>query len=281
MTTARHRSTRSGGRRSPPTADATRDVATEASSDRLSALEKSMLVLEAIIDHPQPVNLPELTLRLGLPRQTIHRVLQQLTALALITRIAEGDRYAVGPRLSALALATLRSRNQTAPVRAILSELVAETGETCNIGVLDDFDFVYIERIECQWSLRVHLQAGSRTPAHSTSGGKLMLAYLEPDERRKLLSAHKLKAFTATTITSVGKLEDELEKIRAQGYAINDREQNVGIVGVAVPIRDAHGRVMAALALHGPDSRITRDTAVKFVPRLKAAARKLASIWSY
>ena len=61
--------------------------------DRLSALEKSMLVIEAIVDHPQPISLPELTLRLGIPRQTIHRVLQQLTGLALITRVPGSDRY--------------------------------------------------------------------------------------------------------------------------------------------------------------------------------------------
>ncbi len=249
--------------------------------DRLSALEKSMLVIEAIVDHPQPISLPELTLRLGIPRQTIHRVLQQLTGLALITRVPGSDRYTVGPRLSSLAFATLRSRNQTAQVRGILSDLVAETGETCNIGVLDGFDFVYIERIECEWSLRVHLAAGSRVRAHSTSGGKVMLAYMEPEQRRKLIKARKLEAFTATTITSAGKLEAQLEEIRAQGFAVNDREQNIGIVGVAVPILDSKGNALAALALHGPDSRITKTSAAAFVPQLKAAAKKLAATWAH
>ncbi len=249
--------------------------------DRLSALEKSMLVIEAIVDHPQPISLPELTLRLGIPRQTIHRVLQQLTGLALITRVPGSDRYTVGPRLSSLAFATLRSRNQTAQVRGILSDLVAETGETCNIGVLDGFDFVYIERIECEWSLRVHLAAGSRVRAHSTSGGKVMLAYMEPEQRKKLIKAHKLEAFTATTITSAGKLEAQLEEIRAQGFAVNDREQNIGIVGVAVPILGSKGDALAALALHGPDSRITKTSAAAFVPQLKAAAKKLAATWAH
>jgi len=249
--------------------------------DRMSALEKSIIVLEAIVDHPQPVSLPELTLRLGLPRQTIHRVLQQLTSNALINRIADGDRYAVGPRLSQLAFATLRSRNQTAPMRAILSDLVAETGETCNIGVLDGFDFVYIERIECQWSLRVHLSEGSRVRAHSTSGGKVMLAYMAADLRRQLLRAHKLDGFTSTTITSVPKLEAQLQQVRTRGYAINDREQNIGIVGIAVPILDREGKILAALALHGPDQRLTVKTAVAFVPQLQAAAEKLAENWTY
>ncbi len=249
-------------------------------SDRLSAIEKSLLVLEAIVDHPQPVNLPELTLRLGLPRQTIHRLLQQLVENGLVIRDASRDRYAIGPRLSHLAFATLRSRNQSAPVRAILSALVDETKETCNVGVLDGSDFVYVERIECAWSLRVHLEAGSRVRAHSTSGGKVMLAYMEPQMRHALLTAHKLEAFTPNTITSAAKLEKELEQVRKNGYALNDKEQNIGIVGIAVPILDVDGRALAALALHGPEPRLTASTALKYVPAMKTAAKRLAEVWT-
>lgn len=249
-------------------------------SDRLSALEKSLLVLEAIVDHPQPVNLPELTLRLGLPRQTIHRLLQQLTENRLVVRDVGRDRYAIGPRLSHLAFATLRSRNQSAPVRAILADLVQQTGETCNVGVLDGTDFVYIERIECQWSLRVHLEAGSRVRAHSTSGGKVVLAYLDAEERSLLYEGRKLETFTPHTITSLVALEKELAEVRRNGYALNDKEQNVGIVGIAVPIIDGEGRTLAALALHGPEPRLTAKSAVRHVPALKAAARKLAAVWA-
>lgn len=259
---------------------AVRQAAGGAGSDRHSALEKSLLVIEAVVDHPQPVSLPELTLRLGMPRQTIHRLLQQLTENRLIVRDASHDRYAVGPRLSHLAFSTFRSRNQSAPVRAILAALVDETGETCNIGVLDDGDFVYIERIECEWSLRVHLVAGSRVRAHSTSGGKVMLAYLDEGVRKALFQARKLEAFTPNTITSVAKLEQHLAEVREAGYAVNDKEQNAGIVGVAVPILDARGHALAALALHGPESRLSAKTAVKYVPALQRAADKLAEVWT-
>lgn len=248
--------------------------------DRHSALEKSLMVLEAIVDHPQPVSLPELTLRLGMPRQTIHRLLQQLSDNRLIIRDASKDRYTVGPRLSHLALSTLKSRNQAAPVRAILAALVEETGETCNVGVLDGWDFLYLERIECEWSLRVHLVPGSRVRAHSTSGGKVMLAYLDPAVRKALLHARKLESFTANTVTSAAKLERHLAEVREAGYALNDKEQNVGIVGVAVPILDESGNALAALALHGPESRIAVKSAVKYVPALRTAAEKLAAVWT-
>ena len=94
-------------------------------STGLSALDKATLVLEAIVAYPRPIGLPDLTADLGLPRQTIHRVLQQLCDNGLIIRDPSRDRYAVGPRLSRLAMATLNSDNHRAPLRAILTDVVA------------------------------------------------------------------------------------------------------------------------------------------------------------
>ena len=143
--------------------------------ERGSALDKALAVLEAITAQAQPIGLPDLSARLDLPRQTVHRVLLQLEAAGLIVRDPSRDRFSVGPRFSMLALAALQTQNQAAPIRAILQALVDDIQETCNIGVLDGMQFVYLERVECHWSLRVHLQAGSRVPAHCTSGGKVML----------------------------------------------------------------------------------------------------------
>ena len=105
---------------------------------RSSALEKALAVLEAILEHPQAVGLPDLAARLGLPSQTVHRLLVQLERSGLVVRDPSRERYSVGPRLSRLAVGTLRSLNQAAPIRSILKDLVDDVGETCNLGVLDD-----------------------------------------------------------------------------------------------------------------------------------------------
>lgn len=251
----------------------------KADADRRSALEKALLVIEAVVARPGPVGLPDLSAELGLPRQTVHRVLQQLADNGLLVRDPSRDRYAIGPRLSRLALAALASGNQGAPVRAVLSDLVNEIGETCNVGVLDGLEFVYLDRVECSWSLRVHLAPGSRVPAHCTSGGKVLLAHLEPELRARLLRSRTLQGFTGNTITSPARLEAELEQVRSRGYAMNDEEYSVGIIGAAVPILDANGRSVGALALHGPSPRLSFARARSHLPRLKLAAAKLASVW--
>ena len=128
------------------------------SDNRSSALEKALSVLEAVSDQTQSVGLPDLAARLGLPRQTVHRVLGQLEKLKLIIRDRSRERYSIGPRLSRLAFVTLRSLNQSAPVRLILQELVDDIGETCNVGVLDDLDYVFLQLMECRWPLRLQQQ---------------------------------------------------------------------------------------------------------------------------
>ena len=246
--------------------------------EKSSALGKALLVIEAIVDQPQAVGLPDLAERLGLPRQTVHRILQQLEEQGLIVRDPARNRFAIGQRLSTLAMGALNSGNQNAPQRAILAELVAKVRETCNIGVLDGPEFLYLDRIECEWPLRIHLQSGSRVPAYCTSGGRVLLAHMPDDARARLLRATSLHAHTKQTIIDRGRLETLLSEIRLKGYALNDEEFNDGIVGIAVPILANDGRALAALALHAPRARMSPESALAKVVDLKSAAMRIADL---
>jgi IclR family transcriptional regulator, acetate operon repressor len=246
--------------------------------ERLNPLAKSLAVLEAVVDQPQAVGLPDLATKLGMPRQTVHRLLTQLVKQGLLMR-SPRERYSIGPRLSKLAFASLQSRNREAAVRLILQELVDDTRETCNLGVLDGLDYLYLERIECEWPLRIHLEAGSRTPAHCVAGGKVLLAHLESSERKRLLKGRKLQARTSRTVTRVSDLETELAKVRTAGCSINDQENFDGIVAAAVPVKDARGLVVAALTVHGPLPRLTLEACAGHVPRLRQAAERIARAW--
>jgi DNA-binding IclR family transcriptional regulator len=246
---------------------------------RMSALDKALAVLEAVSDQQQAVGLPDLAARLNLPRQTVHRLLGQLEEAGLVRRDPSRERYAIGPRQSRLALASLCSRNQSAPLRALLQDLVDDLKETCNIGVLDDLEYVYTERIECKWPLRTHLEAGSRIGAHAVSGGKIMLASMEPATLKALLKGRKLHAYTRKTLIKPADIEADLARVRAKGYALNDEELFDGIIGVAVPIVGPGGRTFAALAVHGPLTRLSMADCERFVPKLRKSADKIAKVW--
>lgn len=246
--------------------------------EKSTALGKALLVIEAIVDQPQAVGLPDLSERLGLPRQTVHRILLQLEEQRLIIRDPVRNRFAVGQRLSTLAMGALYSANQNAPQRAVLTDLVGKVRETCNIGVLDGPEFLYLDRIECEWPLRIHLQSGSRVPAYCTSGGRVLLAHMPDAVRTRLLQATPLERHTNRTITDRAKLETLLAEIRQKGYALNDEEYNDGIVGIAVPILANDGRALAALALHAPKARMSPEGALAKVVDLKLAAVRIAGL---
>jgi DNA-binding IclR family transcriptional regulator len=250
-----------------------------ANPSRSSAIEKALAAIEALTSHAQPVSLPDLAARLKLPRQTAHRLLRQLERAGLVARDPARERYSVGPRLSRLAFATLRSLNQGAPIRSILQELVDDIGETCNIGVLDGFDYVYLHRIECEAPLRLHMEIGARVAAHSVSGGKLLLAHLAPKLRNRLLRGRKLKPFTSKTLSRVADLETAFESILKCGFSLNDQELLDGFVGAAVPIIDANGTVLAAVGLQGPLPRLTLKACERHVPRMRQAADRIARVW--
>ena len=243
-----------------------------------SALEKALMVLDAVLDYPEPIALAELAKRLGGNKGTLHRWLGQLVKEGLLSRDVHG-RFSAGPRLSALAFATLKSRNQGAAVRALLDKTVEDMKESCSIGILDGFDYVVIELSDCPQSLRTHMHLGSRAQAHCLSGGKLLLADLNAATLDRLLATNKLKARARKTITSRAALEKELAVTRARGFGLNNEESLNDVVAVAVPIRDAKGRVVAALSLHGPTSRLSLKACRAHVPRLQRAAKRIADAW--
>ncbi len=244
-----------------------------------SALNKALAVLEMITSQPQAIGLPDLATRLQMPRQTAHRILRQLEEQNLIIRDPTRDRFIVGPRLSRLATAALFSENHNLPTRAILRQLVADIGESCNIGVLDGLHFMYLDRIQAENSLRVHLDVGSRVPAHCTSGGKMLLACLSPGTSHDLLRANPLSRYTGQTLTEPGELAANLAMAREAGYARNDEEFTAGIVGVAVPIYNQAGEAIAAVACHAPSARRSLAELERCVPQLRAAADSLSQYW--
>lgn len=258
----------------------TLEIKTDGKKERGSALFKAMAVLEAVIRQNRPVGLPDLSAELGLPRQTVHRVLQQLEAEGLLQRDLSRDRFFIGPRLTRLALDALEAANHTGPTRAVLKALVDEIGETCNIGVLDGREVIYIERVECDWPLRLQLKAGSRVPVHCTSIGKLLLAYQSRPVRQRTIAAAPLERFTEHTITDPEILDAAFGEIRKLGYATNQEEYNAGIVSLAVPIKNAEGRAVAGLAVHAPLVRMDLAAGLDYLPKLHATAEKLTAAWA-
>ena len=145
--------------------------------------------------------------------------------------------------------------------------------------MLDGLDYVYLQRIECDWPLRLHMEIGSRMGAHSVSGGKVLLAHLDAKLCRRLLRSRKLGRPRRTRSSVSAELEAELANIRELGFALNDQENMDGIVGAAVPVIDPKGNVLAAVGMQGPLPRLTLEACESSVPRMRHAAERIARVW--
>lgn len=240
------------------------------------ALGKALTILEAIGAEDRPIAIPDIVDMTGLPRQTIHRVLKQLEELGLADRDPVRERYSPGDRLAELGLRAISARLSRGPAHKILVDVVNQIGETCNVGMMESNQVVYIDRVECDWPLRVQFHPGSRVPVHCTAIGKLLLAHMDEESRHEVLSIAKLTRYTKHTMTDRRELEAHFELIREQGYAVNDQEDAIGLIAVAVPVRDATGNVVAGFAVHAPIPRFTVDDAVKRLPLFNDAANRIA-----
>jgi DNA-binding IclR family transcriptional regulator len=242
-----------------------------------SALAKGIAVLEAVIAAGEPAQLADIAARLRLPKTSVHRLLQQLEEARVVRRDLSGKAWVQAPRLVDLAFRAIAGAARADAVHTALRRLVDEIGESVNLGVLDRDEIVYVDRVECNWPLRTTFQPGSRVPVHCTASGKLFLAEMTKPARDRLLEGvMPLAAYTGATLTDRDALEAQLAEIRQAGFAVNDQEFMVGLIGLGVPVRAPDGRLLAAVALHAPVPRLTAEAALRHLPALRRGAAEIA-----
>jgi DNA-binding IclR family transcriptional regulator len=154
------------------------------------------------------------------------------------------------------------------------------TGESVQLAVLDHMSVLYINKMESSKAVRMSSSVGSRAPAHCTSAGKALLAYQPPEVVNQLI-AGGLKAYTASSITSAEGLRAELAAVRSRGYAIDDEESEVGLRGVAAPIRNHSGVVVAAIGMAAPVQRMSKKLMQGCVPSVTGAAETISRRLGY
>lgn len=252
---------------------------TESGSSSAAAL-RAVAIMETVARANRPLALTDIAAGCGLPAPTAFRILSLLEGAGLIQREPTGKTYGIGHRLARLGLDVMSNHDPRGERRAILRRVVDEIGETCNLAMQNGDELVYIDRVETDWALKAELKPGSRVPLHCTSSGKLFLAQLPKARRRKMLEALSLKRYTVNTVTDVNLLEAQIDNIAQTDVGFNNEELQAGVIGVAVPVRDAGGRMIASVALQAPVARLPLARAMDCVPRLLVAARDMAATFT-
>jgi IclR family transcriptional regulator, acetate operon repressor len=237
----------------------------------VQSVNRAFQVLQLIAATEGGAALSELAAASGLPVPTIHRILRSLVDSAHVLQLSS-RRYALGPRMVGLGESAARTLDAWA--RPHLAELAERTGETANLAMLDRSQVVYLAQATSQrHNVRMFTEVGSRVSTHCTGVGKALLAQLPAAAVREIVSSTEMAARTRRSITDLDALTEELARVRALGYAVDDEEQETGVRCVAVVVP---GAPSTAISISGPASRLTRSAVLRVVPVVQGVAQDLS-----
>lgn len=231
-------------------------------------------------EHPQ-LGVREAARMTGLSSSTTGRLLASLRELGLLVQDSETHQYSLAGKV----LSWAEVYSLTVDVRSLalphIYDLQRATGETISLYIMEGEERICVERLESKQNVRVVARVGRRLPLHAGSAGKLFLAYLDPGQCQAMLTQHPLHAFTDQTITDPTRLLAEVKKIRQQGYAISHGEWTFDASGVAAPIFNQRGEMIAALTISGPMQRFDEASVTRFITSSTRTARHISRLLGY
>lgn len=251
--------------------------------DFVQSIERGFAVLMAFdADLPHP-SLAEVAERTGLSRPAVRRILLTLQRLGYVA--GAGGRWSLTPRVLTIGQHYAATHGIVEIAQPHLLRVVEQTGESASLAQLDGIDVIYVARVHARRVLSLNVDIGTRLPAHATSMGRVLAAFAESAVVDRIIAEGGLPALTSSTITDPIVFRDALHEVRRAGYAVVDGELEDGFLSAAVPVRDAQGTVVAALAYSTSRGRRTpEEVEEEAVPVLlevaEAIGRDLALVYS-
>ncbi len=235
----------------------------------VQSLDRALGLLDAIAAR-DGATLADMAAATGLATSTAHRILGTLESHGYVRQDAESGLWTIGVGAYTVGQAFVRIRKIEALSRPAMRALMAATGETVNLGVLEGREVVFLGQVECHAPIRAFFRPGRRGPAHASGIGKALLAHA-PDF--PATGGRQFERFTETTITSAEALHAELSRIRSRGWALDEQEHTLGMRCIAAPVFNEHGEAIAAVSVSGPTVRVNAEA----VPRIAALTVEAAA----
>jgi IclR family pca regulon transcriptional regulator len=246
------------------------------------SLERGLAILASFTSSRPLLGTSELARALGLSRSTTHRYIATLSRLEYLHQDAETRKYRLGPRVLDLGFSAINSMDVREISGPYLRQLSDDTGYTVNLAILDGSDVLYIERCRTsragQREIDLDIHVGSRLPAYCTSLGKAMLAFVPAVAQAAILDRIEFAKLGPNTIVERAALLAELERVRREGFAVNDEELAYGLRSIAAPLRGHDGSAVAAINLAVHRTMVSMDDLVlRLSPVLKRAAAEISA----
>ncbi|WP_108482576.1 IclR family transcriptional regulator [Oceaniglobus ichthyenteri] len=238
-----------------------------------TTVAKAFSLLEELAKSDAPLGVTELAQRLGLGKSNVHRLLQTLVALKYVQK-TDGSAYVATLRMwefGTKVVSNIVVRDVARPYMRQLSEL---TKETVHLSECQGGDVIYLEKIESKEPVRAYTQLGGRARANCTATGKILMAHLPPDDVHEIFRS--VTQCTPNTIMDVDRFLQEAAINRKRRYALNNGEWRADINGLASPVADRSGAVVAAIGISAPASRLSTAEMEKYAPDVIETGRQVS-----
>jgi IclR family pca regulon transcriptional regulator len=240
----------------------------------VTALARGLSVMKAFDDQHASLTLSDVARIVDLPRASARRALLTLQSLGYVE--SNGRLFSLSPQVLTLARAYLASSPVPRVAQGFLEKISESLGESCSLSILHDQEVIYVARSTRKRIGSLHRDVGAHLPAHCTSMGRVLLAALPDSDLDDFIAAAKLQSFTPYTTIDKRELRLLIQKVRRSGYSLVDQELEIELRSIAVPVRSAGGRVIAAMNVSAQASRTTKKQMVdRFLPALRDAAMKM------
>ncbi|HID95576.1 MAG TPA: IclR family transcriptional regulator [Candidatus Latescibacteria bacterium] len=247
----------------------------------IQSLDKGLALLDFLAAEGRSVGLSELARKFGWDKSGVFRLLSTMVRRGYVEQDPQSGRYRLGLRVLELAGVLSRSLDIRVQAAPTLEALALNSRETSHLAVLRQGEVLIIDQQSSPEMIAANTFVGMREPAHCTALGKVLLAFLSEEKLDDLIEGKGLRRYTGRTIVRADDLKRHLAKVREDGYAFDNEEYDVGVRCLAAPVRNSDGKVVAAVGISGPASRLTFDQLERYAALVKAASEEVSGRLGY
>jgi IclR family transcriptional regulator, KDG regulon repressor len=241
----------------------------------IHSLARGLQILEELTKFPKGLGITELAEEFQVDKGSISRTMQTLAKYGFAEKDSKTRKYKLGPKIVRLSRSVIENMPLRETAKPFLEELVDKTGECSHLAILANGETLYLDQVESPSTLRVSTEVGTMNPLHCTALGKVLLAFT------KTPIPENLKSYTYRTISDPSNLQLHLNKVKVQGYAIDDEEFELGVRCIAVPIFDYRDRCIGTIGISGPTSRLPLETISSVVKSVQVVGEALSARMSF
>ena len=248
----------------------------------IQAVDNALDVIEQFKGEKAELGITELSKNLEMQKNNVFRILATLEARGYVEQNKNSELYRLGIKALELGKAFLSHTGLIRVAQTYLRALQEQVNETVYLGILREGQVFYVEGVESTQALRVGSRIGTRLSPLCTAIGKAMLAFMEEEERAQIIEENEFCAHTPNSLKDAADFEEALKEVRAQGYALDMEEKDMGVVGVAAPIRNYNNEIVASISIVGPMTRMTKEALItNLIPNLQVQANALSAAIGY